>query len=64
LQFAGQTLKTGGHFVCKFYQGSEDKALEESLKKVFRNVYREKPNSSRKASSFTAKKLSGGLTVV
>ncbi|KPM44609.1 hypothetical protein AK830_g1942 [Neonectria ditissima] len=48
LQFASDTLKGGGHFVCKFYQGSEDKLLEQKLKKLFAKVYREKPESSRK----------------
>ncbi len=37
----------GGHFVCKFYQGAEDKALEKSLKGLFHKVHREKPESSR-----------------
>ncbi|KAK7429669.1 2' O-ribose methyltransferase [Neonectria magnoliae] len=50
LQFASDTLKGGGHFVCKFYQGSEDKLLEQKLKKLFAKVYREKPESSRKVS--------------
>ncbi|KAJ0358223.1 hypothetical protein COL154_009364 [Colletotrichum chrysophilum] len=47
LQFANDTLKNGGHFVCKFYQGSEDKALEMKLKTLFAKVFREKPESSR-----------------
>ncbi|KAL2105261.1 hypothetical protein VUR80DRAFT_8666 [Thermomyces stellatus] len=50
LRFASDTLKAGGHFVCKFYQGAEDKKLEASLKKMFDKVYREKPDSSRKES--------------
>jgi 21S rRNA (uridine2791-2'-O)-methyltransferase len=50
LQFAEDTLKTGGHFICKFYQGSEDKQLEMELKKLFRTVHREKPESSRSVS--------------
>jgi 21S rRNA (uridine2791-2'-O)-methyltransferase len=50
LQFAYDTLKIGGHFVCKFYQGAEDKQLEGELKKMFRAVYREKPESSRNVS--------------
>ena len=33
--------------MCKFYQGAEDKALEGNIKEVFKNVYREKPESSR-----------------
>lgn len=47
LQFASDTLRPGGHFVCKFYQGSEDRALEQNIKKLFHRVYREKPESSR-----------------
>jgi FtsJ-like methyltransferase len=47
LQFSFDTLKVGGHFVCKFYQGAEDKALEKSLKRLFHKVHREKPESSR-----------------
>ena len=43
-------LKFGGHFVCKFYQGAEDKALELQLKKLFAKVHREKPESSRSVS--------------
>jgi 21S rRNA (uridine2791-2'-O)-methyltransferase len=48
LQFASDTLKPGGHFVCKFYQGAEDKDLEKRLKKLFAKVYRDKPDASRK----------------
>ena len=47
LRFAFDTLRTGGHFVCKFYQGAEDKALEMRLKTLFAKVHREKPESSR-----------------
>ncbi|KIW63040.1 hypothetical protein, variant [Phialophora macrospora] len=47
LRFSYDTLKVGGHFVCKFYQGAEDKALEKSLKALFHKVHREKPESSR-----------------
>ncbi|KIW29608.1 hypothetical protein, variant 1 [Cladophialophora immunda] len=50
LQFSYDTLKVGGHFVCKFYQGVEDKALERSLKALFHKVHREKPESSRSES--------------
>lgn len=48
LTFAYDTLVPGGHFVCKFYQGAEDKAFELRLKKLFEKVVREKPESSRK----------------
>lgn len=47
LRFAFDTLRTGGHLVCKFYQGAEDKALEMRLKALFAKVHREKPESSR-----------------
>ncbi|KAL2687526.1 hypothetical protein Neosp_005087 [[Neocosmospora] mangrovei] len=50
LQFASDTLKSGGHFVCKFYQGPEDKEFEKKLKTLFVKVFREKPESSRKES--------------
>lgn len=47
LRFVFDTLRVGGHFVCKFYQGGEDKALELRLKLLFAKVHREKPESSR-----------------
>ncbi|KAJ4366543.1 2' O-ribose methyltransferase [Ascochyta clinopodiicola] len=50
LTFSFDTLKTGGHFLCKFYQGSEEKAFETKLKRLFAKVSREKPESSRSAS--------------
>lgn len=50
LQFAFDTTKPGGHFVCKFYQGAEDKALEKRIQKLFGKVYREKPAASRSES--------------
>ncbi|KAM0794576.1 FtsJ-like methyltransferase-domain-containing protein [Usnea florida] len=50
LRFVLDTLRVDGHFVCKFYQGSEDKALELRLKTIFSKVHREKPESSRSES--------------
>lgn len=50
LIFASDTLKAGGHFICKFYQGAEDKALQKKLQKMFEKVHREKPESSRSVS--------------
>ncbi|KAI9875714.1 MAG: 2' O-ribose methyltransferase [Pleopsidium flavum] len=47
LQFCFDTLRTGGKFVCKFYQGAEDKSFELQLRKLFHLVYRVKPDSSR-----------------
>ncbi|KAK8124569.1 ribosomal RNA large subunit methyltransferase J [Apiospora kogelbergensis] len=66
LQFASDTLRSGGHFVCKFYAGAEDKELEEKLKKMFAKVYREKPDSSRKESKeayFVALRRRGYVTL-
>ncbi|KAI9211026.1 hypothetical protein DS838_004103 [Geotrichum bryndzae] len=50
LMFALDTLKPNGKFVCKFYTGVEDKHLEARLKRTFKHVFREKPNSSRSES--------------
>ncbi|TKX21576.1 rRNA methyltransferase-like protein 1 [Elsinoe australis] len=50
LTFCFDTLVPGGHFVCKFYQGAEDKSFELRLKKLFEKVVREKPDASRKES--------------
>lgn len=50
LTFCFDTLRTGGHFVCKFYQGAEEKTLEKKLKRLFQKVHREKPESSRSES--------------
>ncbi|KAK4695084.1 21S rRNA (uridine2791-2'-O)-methyltransferase, partial [Lecanoromycetidae sp. Uapishka_2] len=50
LRFAFDTLRMGGHFICKFYQGAEDKAFEHRLKALFAKVHREKPESSRSES--------------
>ncbi|KAK4229314.1 rRNA methyltransferase 2 [Podospora fimiseda] len=66
LSFASDTLKPGGHFVCKFYQGSEDKDFEKILKKMFQRVHREKPDSSRSESKetfFVALKRKGDVTL-
>ncbi|KAL2171556.1 hypothetical protein VTG60DRAFT_2389 [Thermothelomyces hinnuleus] len=66
LSFASETLKPGGHFVCKFYQGAEDKAFEMLLKKMFAKVHREKPESSRSESReafFVALKRKGEATL-
>ncbi|CBF79360.1 uncharacterized protein ANIA_10940 [Aspergillus nidulans FGSC A4] len=47
LEFSFEVLRAGGHFVCKFYQGAEDKILEKQLKVLFGKVHRLKPESSR-----------------
>lgn len=50
LTFCYDTLATGGHFLCKFYTGAEDQALEGRLKKLFEKVHRIKPDATRKES--------------
>ncbi|TVY58809.1 rRNA methyltransferase 2, mitochondrial, partial [Lachnellula cervina] len=50
LTFAFDTLRVGGHFVAKFYDGAESKELEMQLRKLFGAVHREKPESSRSES--------------
>lgn len=57
LEFCFETLRTGGNFVCKFYQGAEDKALETRMKQLFRKVHREKPAASRSVSNGRALSL-------
>ncbi|KAL5585073.1 hypothetical protein FOVSG1_014462 [Fusarium oxysporum f. sp. vasinfectum] len=66
LQFASDTLRSGGHFVCKFYQGPEDKEFEKKLKTLFTKVFREKPDSSRKESReayFIGLRRKPGITI-
>ncbi|EOO01721.1 putative ribosomal rna methyltransferase mrm2 protein [Phaeoacremonium minimum UCRPA7] len=66
LQFASDTLRSGGHFLCKFYQGAEDKLLENKLKKMFAKVHREKPESSRSESKeayFVALRRKGNVVL-
>ncbi|KAL2876365.1 2' O-ribose methyltransferase [Colletotrichum sp. CLE4] len=66
LQFANDTLKNGGHFVCKFYQGSEDREFEKKLKTLFAKVFREKPESSRsdsKEAYFVALRRKGNVSL-
>ncbi|QIW99790.1 hypothetical protein AMS68_005308 [Peltaster fructicola] len=50
LSFSYDTLVSGGHFVCKYYQGGEEKDFETRLKTLFEKVHRIKPDSSRKES--------------
>ncbi|TLS26379.1 hypothetical protein PpBr36_05341 [Pyricularia pennisetigena] len=66
LRFASETLRPGGHFVCKFYQGSADKELETQLRKLFTKVHREKPDSSRSESKeafFVALRRKAGVNL-
>ncbi|CAN8105926.1 unnamed protein product [Discula destructiva] len=66
LAFASENLKPNGHFVCKFYQGAEDKLLQTKLQKMFESVHREKPDSSRQKSKeafLVGLKRKGGVTL-
>ncbi|PYI19754.1 23S ribosomal RNA methyltransferase [Aspergillus japonicus CBS 114.51] len=47
LQFSREVLRTGGHFICKYYQGAEQKEFERQLRDLFQRVHRHKPESSR-----------------
>lgn len=65
LEFCYDTLATGGHFLCKFYQGAEDHEFEMRLKKLFEKAHRIKPDSSRKESKeayFVALRRKDGVT--
>ncbi|KAK9366260.1 FtsJ-like methyltransferase-domain-containing protein [Lipomyces kononenkoae] len=65
LAFALDTLKTGGHFVCKYYAGPEDVDLESRLREAFDVVKREKPRASRSESReqyFVSKSRKYGVT--
>ncbi|KAI9900060.1 hypothetical protein N3K66_004322 [Trichothecium roseum] len=50
LQFASETLIPGGHFICKFYAGAQDRNLQKEIEKLFAKVHRQKPESSRSES--------------
>jgi 21S rRNA (uridine2791-2'-O)-methyltransferase len=50
LEFCYTTLATGGHFLTKYYMGSEDMIFEKRLRRLFHKVHRIKPDSSRKES--------------
>ncbi|RDA95661.1 hypothetical protein CP533_1211, partial [Ophiocordyceps camponoti-saundersi (nom. inval.)] len=66
LEFASDTLRPGGCFVCKFYQGVDDKAFELRLKKLFDKVVRDKPNACRSESNesyFIALHRKGGVFI-
>jgi 23S rRNA (uridine2552-2'-O)-methyltransferase len=49
-EFAMQTLRPGGHFVTKVFQGGAEKVLLNRLKHNFQKVQHAKPESSRKGS--------------
>jgi hypothetical protein len=61
LQFASDTLKPGGHFVCKFYVGQYYQKVEDQLEKLFKTVMRIKPEASRKASRPNSPRTRGSI---
>lgn len=48
--FALQTLRPGGHFVCKLFQGGEEIKFRDDLRQQFEKVFFFKPAASRKDS--------------
>ncbi|OLL22233.1 rRNA methyltransferase 2, mitochondrial [Neolecta irregularis DAH-3] len=50
LLFCAETLKSNGSFVCKYYSGDQDSALEKRIKTLFQTVKRVKPGACRKES--------------
>ena len=62
LKFSVEVLRKNGHFLCKIWQGSEVKRLEQILAKFFQNVHVIKPPASRSDSAevfLLAKKFFG-----
>ena len=47
---AEKTLRTGGHFVCKFFDGPEAEAFRDGLRPRFRTVRVRKPDACRRES--------------
>ncbi|KAK6542972.1 2' O-ribose methyltransferase [Orbilia ellipsospora] len=65
LLFCIDVLKPGGSFVCKFYQGAEDKAFMKNVERVFNHAKKFKPDSSRPDSKecfIVAKDKKKGMT--
>ena len=50
LAIADQVLTTGGHFVCKIFQGGDYKAFTDAVRKRFSRQTATRPQSTRKAS--------------
>ena len=51
LNFSSKVLQRWGHFLCKIWQGNEQKRLEKNLQFYFETVRIVKPQASRKESS-------------
>ena len=50
LYVADQVLETGGHFVCKIFQGGDYKAFTDAVRQRFQRQTAMRPESTRKAS--------------
>lgn len=50
LDFCGQNLELGGHFLCKYRNGSDESELFGAAKEMFHSVVRVKPKASRSES--------------
>ena len=50
LDFSYGFLKQGGYFICKIFQGGEEKEIMNEMKKAFTEAHWFKPDSSRKIS--------------
>lgn len=51
LDFAGEQLKPGGHFLVKVFQGSEFNTFLKTMRETFSEVHSRKPKASRDRSS-------------
>lgn len=51
LEFAKETLKKGGNFACKSFQGPDFQKFLKEVKKNFEKVYTVKPEASQKSSA-------------
>ena len=51
LEFSARVLRDGGTFLCKAWQGSEQKRFEETMQRLYTHVKVVKPQASRTDSS-------------
>lgn len=50
MEFAGQVLRGGGHFLAKVFDGPDTGNLLDEMKKIFDSVSRDRPGATRKES--------------
>ena len=51
LKFSVGVLEHGGHFVCKIWQGGQQRQLQDAMHRVFKDLKVVKPHSSRMESA-------------